>query len=172
MAWHHLSAIHEPYNGSRRVIGFDTFTGFPALSEVDLALDDDNPLAYAGALAVDSRDLIDEVAELHDQNRALGHHRKHELVAGDAVDTIPFYVERNTHLLVALLYLDFDLYEPTVAALEHFVPRMPKGAIIAFDQAGIPDWPGELSALADTLGIADLYLERLPWATTVSFAVL
>ena len=33
-----------------------------------------------------------------------------------------------------MLYLDFDLYAPTKAALETFLPRMPKGAILAFDE--------------------------------------
>jgi hypothetical protein len=35
---------------------------------------------------------------------------------------------------VSLLYLDFDIYEPTAVALEHFLPRMPKGSIVAFDE--------------------------------------
>ena len=46
----------------------------------------------------------------------------------------PDYVRDNPHLVVALLYLDFDLFEPTLAALDFFLPRMPKGTVLAFDE--------------------------------------
>ena len=48
---------------------------------------------------------------------------------------------------MSLLFLDFDLYEPTKAALEQFVPRMPRGAVLAFDELDNPIWPGETKAL-------------------------
>ena len=35
MTWAQLSAIYEPYNHLRRVIGFDSFEGFPGMSERD-----------------------------------------------------------------------------------------------------------------------------------------
>src|SRR5882672_2277789 len=34
-AWTHFSSILEPYNHTRRVIGFDTFSGFPGVHEKD-----------------------------------------------------------------------------------------------------------------------------------------
>ena len=44
---------------------------------------------------------------------------------------------------MSLLFIDCDLYEPTRAALRAFLPRMPKGAIVAFDELDNPIWPGE-----------------------------
>ena len=35
MTWAKLSAILEPVNLTRRIYGFDTFAGFPSLSEKD-----------------------------------------------------------------------------------------------------------------------------------------
>src|SRR3977135_1347135 len=35
MAWAQFSAIFEPTNHQRRVVGFDTFSGFPKLSKQD-----------------------------------------------------------------------------------------------------------------------------------------
>ncbi len=64
--------------------------------------------------------------------------RRVQLVKGDAVKTIPKFVNDNPHVLVSLLFMDFDLYEPTRVALEHFLPRMPRGAIVAFDEARQP----------------------------------
>ena len=97
---------------------------------------------------------------------------KVQLIAGDAVETIPRFVQENPHLVVSLLFLDFDLFEPTKIALETFVPRMPKGAIIAFDELDNPMWPGETMALLSTLGISRLRLERLEWDPYIGFARL
>jgi hypothetical protein len=79
----------------------------------------------------------------------------------------------ETHpTVVSLLYLDFDLYEPTVAALKHFVPRMPAGSVIAFDELDNPIWPGETLAAVETVGLGRLKLERLPWDPYIGYAVL
>jgi len=171
MTWAALSAILEPLNHVRRVIGFDTFEGFVRTSPRDGA-ESANRAAVAGGLAADSADDIARCAAIFDLYRPLGHIPKIELVKGDALATIPEYLDRNPHLVVSLLYLDFDLYEPTRCALERFVPRMPKGAVIAFDELNHRAWPGETTALVDTLGIRSLRLERFPFQPQIAFACL
>jgi hypothetical protein len=170
MTWAALSAILEPLNHPRRVIGFDTFAGFVAPAAVDTR--SGNPNAVAGGLAADAEADIREAAAIFDLYRPLGHIPKIELVPGDALRTIPEYLERCPHTVVSLLYLDFDLYEPTKCALEQFVPRMPKGAVVAFDQLNQRAWPGETAALVDTLGIRSLKLERFPFQPQIAFACL
>lgn len=170
MAFAQFSAIFEPVNYTRKIIGFDTFAGFPRLSDKDVAGED--PQARTGGMAVDSYAELEKCVELYDQNRSIGHIPKVELVKGDVVETIPKYLENNPHLVVSLLYLDFDLYEPTAVALRHLVPRMPKGSIIAFDELGIADWAGETQAVVEEIGIRNLRIERYPFDTTRSFAVL
>ena len=125
-----------------------------------------------GGLATHAGADLAECIRLYDLNRPLGHIPRVELVAGDATRTIPAYVTANQHLVVALLYLDFDLYEPTRAALEAFVPRMPKGAILAFDELNQGAWPGETRAVLETLGIRTLRIERFAFTPQLSFAVL
>jgi hypothetical protein len=169
MTWATLSAIHEPLNHTRKVIGFDSFRGFTAVTERDAA---GNPDAVVGGLAVDSKADIEEAIRLFDLYRPLGHIPKVELVAGDALQTIPAHLEANPHLVVALLYLDFDLYEPTRCALQAFRSRIPRGGIIAFDQMNLRQWPGETQAVADALGIGTLRLERFPFQPQISFAVI
>jgi len=171
MTWATLSAILEPLNHVRRVIGFDTFEGFVRTGPMDPARSA-NPNAVAGGLAADTAEEIAQSAAIFDLYRPLGHIPKVELVKGDALKTIPEYLDRNRHLVVSLLYLDFDLYEPTKCALELFVPRMPKGAVVAFDELNHQAWPGETMALLDTLGIRTLTLERFPFQPQISFACL
>jgi len=170
MTWAQLSAIFEPINHTRRVVGFDTFEGFPYLDVKDGAPDLD--YARAGGLHSGAKTDIEKSISLYDLNRPIGHIERVELVSGDAVETIPAYVEENPHLVVALLYLDFDLYEPTKIALEHFLPRMPRGSILAFDELNQKHWPGETAAVLETIGIRALRIERFPFTPQLSFAVL
>jgi hypothetical protein len=72
------------------------------------------------------------------------------------VETIPIYVKENPHLIIAMLYLDFDLYEPTKVALENFLPLVPKGGIVAFDEVNSKKWAGETIALKEVLNINNL----------------
>jgi hypothetical protein len=97
---------------------------------------------------------------------------KVHLIKGDLIETVPRFVNEHPHVVVSLLFLDVDLYEPTKTALEHFIPRMPKGSIIAFDQLDNPIWPGEVKAVLDTVGIRSLELRRFEWDPYVAFAVL
>lgn len=169
MAWANFSAVLEPTNLTRRIYGFDTFAGFPSVSEKDL-----NRARTVGKadLSSDSYDELIELIKVYDNNRFLGHIEKVELIRGDARDTIPAFIEKNQHLVVSLLFLDFDLYEPTRLAVEHFVPRMPRGAIIAFDELDNPIWPGETLALLETIGINRLKLERIEWDPYIAYARL
>lgn len=170
MTWGNLSAIHEPSNHIRRIVGFDTFEGFVRINEKDKG--DNTPYAHAGGLATNAYDDLQECVRLYDLNRPIGHIPRVELVVGDALRTIPQYIQGNPHLVVAMLYLDFDLYEPTKAAIEAFYPRMPRGAVIVFDELGQKAWPGETQAVLETIGLRNLRIQRFPYASALSYAVL
>lgn len=172
ISWLHYSSILEPYNHQRRIIGFDTFTGFPAVHSSDLAKLA-SELHVQGAFGTHDfiRREIQALAEIHDANRPLGHIPKIELVAGDAFQTIPAYVATNKHLVLSMLYLDFDLYEPTKVALEHLYPRVAKGGVVVFDELNCPNFPGETQALFETLNVSDLRLERNPMDPYISWFI-
>jgi len=170
MSWAKFSAILEHVNLTRRIYGFDSFEGFPGISDDDRSASSDH--VKSGELASNSYDEIMGLSEIHDTTRFLGHIPKVKLIKGDAVKTIPQFVEEHPHLLVSLLYLDFDLYDPTMAALEHLFPRMPKGAVIAFDELDNPLWPGETKAMLDFFKDHKLKLERFPFDPYVGYAVI
>jgi hypothetical protein len=170
MSWAQMSAIYEPLNHIRRIVGFDTFEGFPQIHVNDTG--EDNPFISDGGLQVPAYADLQECINIYDLSRPIGHIPRVELVAGNALETIPDYLKRNPHLVVALLYLDFDLYEPTKVAIETFLPRMPRGSIIAFDELNQAHWPGETVAVQETIGIRNLRIERFPFQPQISFAVL
>lgn len=161
--WANLSAIFEPLNHRRRIIGFDTFEGFPHVAEIDKV--GDAKQAVVGGLCGGSAEDLETAIALFDIDRPISSIPKVHLVAGDFMKTCQEFIDANPQLIVSLLYLDFDLYEPTKHALEHFLPLMPKGAIVAFDELHAGEWPGETRALADVVGIAATRLERLPFSS-------
>src|ERR1022692_1806901 len=108
----------------------------------------------------------------YDGDRFLGHIPKVELIRGDIIRTVPHFASAHPHLVVSLLYLDADMYEPTKVALETFLPRMPMGAVLAFDELDNPIWPGEALAAIDAIGLRNLRLRRLEWDPYIAFAVL
>lgn len=167
MSWFKLSSILEPENLTRQIYGFDTFEGFPSVADKD---DYPDSQTIIGGLAADSQAELLELIEIADQDRFLGHIPKAHLIKGDISQTAPQFIQDNPHLLVSLLFLDADLFEPTQSALEAFVPRMPKGAILAFDELDNPQWPGETLALLETMGAGNLKLQRLEWDPYISFA--
>lgn len=169
MSWALFSDMLEPVNLTRRIYGFDTFSGFPNVSQKDK-----NKLRNPKAkdLHADVHEELQSLIKAYDKNRFLGHIDKVKLVKGDASKTIPKFIRENQHLVVSLLFLDFDLYEPTKIALKNFVPRMTKGSVIAFDELDNPIWPGETAALLDTIGINELKIERLDFDPYIGFAVI
>ncbi|MEP2944110.1 MAG: TylF/MycF/NovP-related O-methyltransferase [Hyphomicrobiales bacterium] len=170
MSWAKFSAILEPVNLTRRIYGFDSFEGFPSVSDADRS--NHSGHVKEGDLAADVQEELESLTEIYDSTRFLGHVNKVQLVKGDATETIPQFIEDNPHVLVSLLFMDFDLYEPTKVALEHFLPRMPKGAIVAFDELDNPLWPGETLAMLEAHAKRPLRLERLPFDPYIGFAVL
>lgn len=169
-SWAQLSNIYEPTNYTRKIIGFDTFSGFPEVNE---------KLDNSGVLASKPGDLrgskLDELllsVEKHNNERHLSHIQNVELVQGDFMKTADAYLATQPQTIVSLLYLDFDLYEPTKKALEVFLPRMPKGAIVAFDEINCNSFPGETKAFDEVMGIRNYRVQRFPYDPWISYIQL
>ncbi len=172
MAWAHFSAILEPVNYLREIIGFDTFEGFPSIDKKDGVGVSEH--LTKGGFAVEQgmeKDLRRAIG-LYDVNRLMSHIPKVKIVRGDVCETLPAYLDENPHLLVSLLHLDADLYRPTKATLDALLPRMPKGAIIAFDELNMKLFPGETLAAMEAMGIPNMRLQRFSFATSLSYAVI
>ena len=166
MTYYHLSSILEPVAYNRKIIGFDTFDGFPSTSE-----NDPSGVPLGGMKDVSYEHLLEWIS-IQDKNRAISHIPKVELVRGDACLTIPQYVKENPHLIVSLLYLDFDLYEPTLMALKHLLPLVPKGGLIGFDEVNERKWAGETIALKEAIGLSNIKLKRFYFDAHVSYFIV
>jgi hypothetical protein len=170
MTFAQLSAILEPYNYHRKIIGFDSFSGFPNLSKKDKK----NKISKKNGFKpnYDSYDDLKKSIEVFDSNRFLSNKIKIEIVKGDAIQTIPLYLKKNKHLIISLLMIDFDIYEPCKVALDNFLSVMPKGSIIVFDELNNPHWPGETEALLEELNINKLEIQNYNFEPNISFFIL
>lgn len=173
MSWAQLSSILEPVGGvTREIFGFDTFAGFPSVHSKDL--DNTRGLNHErGDLSIpDIYNNLTKCISLYDQNRFLPQFKKVHLIKGDFMETSEDFFNTFPHCIPALLYLDFDLYEPTKKALEIFYPRMPKGSVIAFDEANDTAWPGETRALYEMIDIKKIKLNKIVFDAKISYAII
>jgi hypothetical protein len=165
-----LRGIYEPFNRHRKIIGFDTFEGFPNIS----AKDGSSEMMRQGELAVTENyvDYLDKILELQERDNPLGHIKKYSLRKGDATIEIDKFLKESPETIIALAYFDFDIYEPTKKCLEMLRPRLTKGSVVGFDELNDPDSPGETLALMETFGLNNVRLKRFPHASRVSYFIV
>jgi len=165
-----LRGIYEPFNRHRKILGFDTFTGFPSVD----AKDGNSPLMYEGNLTVGSeyKFYLEELLAHHESLNPLAHISKVEVCVGDASLTLPKYIDENPETIIALAYFDFDIYEPTKICLEAIKPRLVKGSVLGFDELNDPDSPGETLALMEVFGLNNIQLKRFPYTSRTSYFVV
>jgi hypothetical protein len=143
--------LYEPYNYMRKIVGFDTFEGFPHITEKDGKSEIVKEGSYSVTKGYES--YLEEILNYHEKQSPISHIKKHELVKGDATKTIKEYLQENPETIIAFAYFDFDIYEPTKICLEAILPHLTKGAIIGFDELNFHAFPGETLAFNEVLGI-------------------
>ena len=110
--------------------------------------------------------------EINDLNRINGHIPKLDFVVGDATKTIPNFVKDNPFLVISLLYLDFDIYEPTKVALDYLLPLVIKGGVVAFDELAQKKWEGETIAFKERLAVNQIRLRRFYFEPHISYFIV
>jgi hypothetical protein len=167
--FHSFRGIYEPFNHNRKIIGFDTFSGFPSVHEKD----GNDPIIMENAFSVTEgyEDYLDTVLKYHQQESPIPHMKKYELVKGDASKTIHEYLKNNPETIIAFAYFDFDIYEPTYECLKAILPHLCKGSILAFDELNCPAFPGETLAVKELLGLNNLEIQRSPLTPRESYIV-
>jgi hypothetical protein len=164
-----LRAVYEPYC-ARKVVGFDTFTGFPEPTERDRK----SETVKAGAYTVSDgyEEYLARLLEYHEVENVLSHLKKFELVRGDVAETVPTYFKSHPESIIALAFFDMALYRPTKVALQEIKPRLVKGSIIAFDELNDPDYPGETEAVSEVLGLRAIAFRRSRYLPARTYGVI
>jgi hypothetical protein len=165
-----LRELYEPYDYTRKVIGFDTFSGFPAIHEKDGR----HPEIHPGSMSLPDgyEQHLRDVLEAHESDSALAHIHRFDLRRGDVQHTLPEYFAQHPETIISLAYFDLDLYEPTKTCLELIRPRLVPGSILAFDELVHPNFPGETQALLDILDLSQVTLQKLPFCRYPTFLTI
>jgi len=151
--WANLLETFCPADHRRMVYGFDHFRGLENFTAKDGAYNADNGKVEGGFKAEEAELAL--LTQLHDLDNLIPGMPRTEIVAGDLMETIPIFLERNPGLRISLLHFDVDLYEPTLFGLRHLYPLVVQGGIVCFDEYGVVPWKGETDA-------ADEYFATLP----------
>ena len=165
-----LRGIYEPFNRHRKIIGFDTFKGFPSIHSKD----GKSTLMKKGQLDLTKNyDLyLEKILQFQETDNPISHLKKFEICKGDATKELPKYLKNNPETIVSLAYFDLDLYKPTKKCLEIIKSRLVKGSVIGFDELNDPDSPGETLALKEAIGLNNIRLKRYKFASRVSYFVV
>lgn len=165
-----LRGIYEPFNHNRKIIGFDTFEGFPSVDEKDGNAD----IIAVGAYGVTNnyQEYLSGILDYHEQESPIAHIKKYELVKGDAVSSIENYLATHPETIVSLAYFDFDIYEPTMACLSAIKGHLTKGSVIGFDELNNRDYPGETLALKEVLGLGNYRIRHSRYSPTQSYLII
>ena len=156
--WAKLIQIFNPMS-RRKVIGFDTFEGYP--EDTSKAHDQQTAKAFTKQQIADQALVSDE--KIMAAAEAQGLANRIELVKGDASQTIPQYVADNPGFRISLLNLDFVLYDPTLAAMQHLYPRVLPGGVVVLDEYAVAD-KGESDAVDEVLQGEGVELRNFSWA--------
>jgi hypothetical protein len=162
--------IYEPYNHNRKIVGFDTFQGFPSVDKKD----GNAEIIAKGSYNVTKKyeEHLNQILNAHENESPISHIKKFELVKGDASLTINEYLNSNPQSIIALAYFDFDIYKPTYDCLASIKSRLTKGSVIGFDELNCKDYPGETLALMEIFGLNNVRVKHTKYSPTQSYFIV
>jgi hypothetical protein len=162
--------MYEPYNHIRKIVGFDTFEGFPSVHEKDGSAGFVEKGGYT--VTKDYEKYLEELLLFHERQSPIGHIKKFQLVKGDAIVELEKYLDKNPETIIALAYFDFDIYEPTKKCLDLIKPHITKGTVIGFDELNCHGFPGETLAVKEAIGLGTYKIERNIYSSCQSYLTI
>lgn len=150
---------------AKKIIGFDTFNGFP---EANLPVDKlarESFIKSAGKSAISKGQLLDIFVAKDIANA--------ELVEGNIIKTVPEYAANHPEMKVSLLYMDCIVYESTLATLRSFYGRITRGGLLVLNGYGKEGagGGGETKAVDQFFGTSSIAVRRFPFSFSPSYLV-
>jgi len=118
---------------------FDTFEGHPGQ-----AITEHDPFHTAGQFNNTSYDDVREY---------LSRFQRLEIHKGDVSASLPHLKDE----VYRLVHIDTDLYQPTIACLEYFTPRLSTGGVVVIDDYASQKCPGVPKAVFEYMERTDAF---------------
>ena len=162
-----LARLIEIFNGaqrfdgisSRHLFGFDTFSGFSAISAKDQS-DASWPDMKPGGVPADREIFFTDFERFRTDSPNAD--RLH-VVEGDVADTLPRLLEQKPGVRFAFAFFDLDVYQATKLCLELIWDKVVPGGIIVFDEYALAEFPGESAAVDEFMAGHKQTLRSIPW---------
>ncbi len=164
-SWHKFLETFTPTATHKKVIGFDTFDGFPTLASEDGVTDANIQKEVGGLSSSSFLKEFQALLKLHNEDGVIPSNRG-SIVKGDICETLPNWLKENPEARFCLLNLDVDIYEPTRIILEQCWDRLVPGGVLILDEYATSKWPGETLAWDEFARDRKIEkpLSRFPWA--------
>lgn len=160
-----LRDIYEPYNRTRKIIACDTFKGLANLTKgkdnIYKAGDFKTPDKYENYLS--------EIFMCKEKFSALPHCKRHEILKGDASNSVINFLKKNKETIIAMAFFDMDIYKPTKKVLKAIIPNLVKGSILVFDDAICELSTGETEAIKETFNLNTIRLKRWQYNSRIVY---
>lgn len=169
LALQSLRSLYEPYNYSRRIIGFDTFEGLLGTQGEDQGIRSIQDGQYS--VSQGYMQALDKLLDSAEKQAPLPHIKKYQLYQGDASQTVPEFLTKNQGEMISMLYLDMDIYKPTYDVLEACLERLLPGSVVVFDEYSAELFPGEAKVYREFAGRLDLEMRRSRLSTVTAYGI-
>jgi predicted O-methyltransferase YrrM len=124
-----LRAIYEPFNFTRRIVSFDTFSGYNEVTGLNIAKEEVDKYKVGNG-------WLGDLAEIQAAHKIVNRsHTDFLNVPGDITLTLPNFLERVKEP-VSLVYFDIATYDTLKVAFDLLSPRITKGGIFVLDDYG------------------------------------
>jgi len=164
-SWAKFLEIFHAGDRTRRVIGFDNFTGFNPLDAKDGPTIEKWEKHEGGWNAGKFYDELMEHIDIFHADSFVPRAKRIQIVEGDLEKTAADYAAANPGLRISLLHLDVDLYKPTLAALQALYPKVVTGGMVVFDEYGLTEWGGESNAVEEYFSGNMPTIKKLPFSS-------
>lgn len=168
-----LRGLLEPYNYTRKIIGFDSFEGYLG---VEKKKDGKHKSMTIGSYSVSKNYVVhlEEMLSTKEDELPINHLKKFEIIKGDVNKTFDDYLNNHPEQMVALAFFDLNLYKPTKVVFDRVLKKINKGSLIIFDELNHESIPGETIAFREILdkNKINVRLLRSPISASKSYFIV
>jgi hypothetical protein len=162
-------AIFEPFNKQRKIVCFDSFEGYTHWTDEDQKSEIFNQNTYATGASYER--FLRALLETHEGLNNLGHQRGiHQVVKGDATQTVADYLAKNSETIIALAAFDLGLYEPTKAVLQAIRPHLVPGSVLLMIHLTRKELQGDGRAFLEAMKGMRYRLTKSPYYPSIGVA--
>lgn len=142
--WSKLLETFVPGDRSRKVYGFESGSGY-----CDFAPEDGDPKPWIENVVgrkVVPDGYLERMVKLTNLDNLLPGVERCRVIPGNILETVQAFADGNQGTRLSMIFMDVNLYKPTLAGFRALYPLLVPGGVVAMNGYGSPPWLGETAA--------------------------